>query len=354
LVARVVIVSFRLGGSDGVAIEAAKWRDALIGLGHDVTTVAGEGRCDVVLPGLAMHATSAPGRDELERAFDGADLVIVENMVSLPLNPAARDALYDVLDGRRAILHHHDLAWQREATAHLEGPRDRPDWHHVAINELSRRQLAERGVAATTIYNSFDCDPPAGDREGARAELALGDGPLLLLASRAIARKNVAGALALSAALDGTLWLLGPSEDGYEDRLVSLIGASGVDVRRGPLRSSSVHDAYAACDLVVMSSTWEGFGNPVLESVTHRRPLALHAYPVAEEIRSFGFGFFELGDVGAIAAFLARPDPALLDRNLELAREHFDVASLPARLAGLLAAAGLGDAPVGWRHAHPR
>jgi hypothetical protein len=68
-----------------------------------------------------------------------------------------------------------------------------------------------------------------------------------------------------------------------------------------------------------MPSTWEGFGNPVLESVTHRRPLALYPYPVACEIRDFGFRFFDLGDVAAIKSFVENPDYELYAHNLAIA-----------------------------------
>ena len=335
--ADIVLVSFRLGGTDGVAIEAAKWIAALESLGHRVRTVAGEGGADVVLPGLAMYASVGPSREELTSALEGADLVIVENIASLPLNVAARDALYDVLDQRPALFHHHDLPWQRAAFEHLAGPRDQPRWRHVTINELSRRQLAERGVRASTLRNSFACDPPVGRRDATRGALGVGDERLVLLATRAIARKNVGGALELCAALAATLWILGPSEDGYDDELSALVRSSGVNVRRGLVPRTSVHDAYAACDLVVMPSTWEGFGNPVLESVTHRRPLALYPYPVAEELRAFGFDFFALDDVAGVDAFLEHPDPALFEKNLALARAHFNLEHLPGRLAELLA-----------------
>ena len=88
--------------------------------------------------------------------------------------------------------------------------------------------------------------------------------------------------------------------------------------------------------MVALPSTWEGFGNPVLESVTHRRPLALYPYPVACEIRDHGFRFFDLGDVVAIKSFLEIPDYELYAHNLSIALEHFNVATLPTRLRDLL------------------
>ena len=56
----VAIVSFRLGGSDGVSVEAAKWAGAFGSLGLAVVTVAGSGPADHLLPGLAIGAPSPP------------------------------------------------------------------------------------------------------------------------------------------------------------------------------------------------------------------------------------------------------------------------------------------------------
>lgn len=330
------MVSFRLGGTDGVSIESSKWIGALETLGHTVRTVAGEGPVDVTVPGLAIGATEAPTFDELRASLDGADLVIVENLASLPLNVAAREVLYDVLEGRPALFHHHDLAWQREHLRHLEGPKDSPTWSHVTINELSRSELLARGIEATTLMNSFDCSPPQGNRDGFREQLAITDEHLILLPTRAIPRKNIEGALALAQRLDAVFWLLGPAEDGYDATLDGLLREATVRLRRGLPDGFNIHDAYAACDLVVMPSTWEGFGNPVLESVTHRRPLALFPYPVAKEITAYGFNFFDLQDDESIQAFLTHPNNELLEGNLAVAKEHFNVEHLPAKLAALL------------------
>src|SRR5207302_7506736 len=122
-------------------------------------TVAGEGPVERLLPGLAMGAPDPPTAREVADAVAPADLVVVENLLSLPLNPGAAAVVAKVLAGRPAILRHHDLPWQRARFAHLGPPPTDPDWLHVTINDLSRRQLAERGIAAVTIRNSFDTEP---------------------------------------------------------------------------------------------------------------------------------------------------------------------------------------------------
>jgi glycosyltransferase involved in cell wall biosynthesis len=332
----IAVISFRLGGGDGVSIEATKWIAALRSLGHTVRTVAGEGPVDHLVPGLARHATTPPRATELEAALDGADLVIVENLLSLPLNLGARDALAELLRGRPALLHHHDLPWQREHLTHFDGPADDARWAHVTINEQSRIELAARGISAEVVRNRFDCDPPAGARELTRALLGVGATPLALCPVRAIGRKNLAGALRLAEQLGTVLWLLGPAEDGYDDELERVLDGAEVPVLRGMPARSTIHDAYAACDLVIMASTWEGFGNPVLESVTHRRPLALNRYPVALELLDFGFSFASLEDLDELQRELASPDIAKRDANLAVARGHFALDGLADVLKSLL------------------
>ena len=75
-----------------MAVEAAKWQGALATLGFSTRTVAGGGDADRLLPGLAIGATEPPTRSELEAALEDADLVVVENLCSLPLNPGAASA----------------------------------------------------------------------------------------------------------------------------------------------------------------------------------------------------------------------------------------------------------------------
>src|ERR1039457_4325669 len=105
-------------------MEAAQRIEPFHQLGHHVTTLAGEGEADVVMPELAIRATTAPSLEGVSRIINDAELVVVENFVSLPLNVAARDVLYQALDEHRALFRHHDLPWQRERSRSEEAPRD--------------------------------------------------------------------------------------------------------------------------------------------------------------------------------------------------------------------------------------
>ena len=190
----------------------------------------------------------------------------------------------------------------------------------MTINRLTEGEMAERGIEATTIYNGFDVDEPAGDRAGTRAALDVAEGERLLVHPvRAIERKGVPGALALAAALGATYWLVGPAEDGYEVALADLLARAAVRVIHRPC-PGTMADAYAACDAVAFPSTWEGFGNPPIEAAIHRRPVAVGSYPVAAELRALGFRWFDPGRPAELDAFLRDPDPALHDHNAACAR----------------------------------
>jgi mannosylglucosylglycerate synthase len=341
-----VLLSFRLGGTDGVSVEARKWEWALGVLGFTTRRVAGE-ICgpprpdDAVLPGLAIDAPDGTAdREELGSALDGADLVVAENLCSLPLNPHASFTASDALARHhgRVAFHHHDLPWQRAELADIRGlPPDLPGALHVVLNNRSRAELADQGITAHTIRNTFDFDAPPGDRDAARAELSFAaDDIVVLQPTRAIPRKNVPGGLRFAEELATFLpdrrvvyWLTGPAEDGYDRALAGALDATSVPVVLG--RTARTADAYAAADVVVFPSTWEGFGNPVIESVVARRPLAVHRYPVLDEILA-GLRVFRVEDPAEVAAWLRAPDGELLESNRERARRDFSLADLPARL----------------------
>jgi glycosyltransferase involved in cell wall biosynthesis len=305
-----------------------------------------------LVPGLGL-----PGRDgtlgeppteaEVVDALEGCDVVVVENLCSLPLNRPAAELVAKVLAGRPAVLHHHDLPWQRPHLAHFGPPHDDARWRHVTINELSRRELAAHGISATTLYNRFDCAGRMGARSAMRARVGVAEGEVLVLQpTRALGRKNIGAAIELCEHLGATYWLLGPAEDGYDDELRRLVDKARCRVLLGVPDAAPIDvvDAYAACDVVALPSTWEGFGNPTVESAVYRRPLAVGPYPVAAELAGFGFEWFWFGEGGDQAAvpaarlgeWLERRDAESLEHNFDVAERHFNLRDLPAHLGEVL------------------
>ena len=140
-------------------------------MGCRVRTVAGAGTADHLVPGLAFDARRPARRRDIEAALRGVDLVVVENVCSLPMNPPVTEAVANALQGRRAVLRHHDLPWERERYAELSGgwPPDNASWRHVAISQHSAAELGRRGIDATAVYHGTPASPSAAT--------ALGDGP---------------------------------------------------------------------------------------------------------------------------------------------------------------------------------
>jgi mannosylglucosylglycerate synthase len=343
-----VLCSFRLGGTDGVSVEATKWEWALRELGFVSRRVAGEladglRPDDTWLPFLAIDpvegARTEP--DALAAAVAGSDLVVVENLCSLPLNETAARTTAEVLDRHdgRVLFHHHDLPWERPHLAHLDAfPPRRPNSIHVTINDAAARALAERGIDAVTIRNAFDLDPAPGDRVTTRASFGFSEHDTVVVQpTRAIPRKEVARGLRFTEDVGRMLgtpaifWLTGPAEDGFGPELERVTAAAKVPVARG--RAPSTADMYAASDAVVFPSSWEGFGNPVVESVVAGRPIAVDRYPALEELLGLGFRFFSVDDPAALVSYLRAPEPDQLEENRAVARRYLDLRDLPDRIA---------------------
>ncbi len=341
-----VFCSFRLGGSDGVSVVADSWERSLHQLGWTTSRVAGEGDVDIVVPGLELGAEHAPDADAVADALAGADVVVVENLLTIPMNLPAARVVAHVLAGRPAILHHHDPPWQRAHFAHItELPPDDPAWVHVTINRLTEGQFAERGLTTTTIYNGFDTTVAAGDRDTTRRRLGVPDGEVLVAHPvRAIERKNIPAALAITEALDGVYWLPGPPEDGYGPTLDEILGRARCRVVRHAIEElqpgATMADLYAAADLIAFPSTWEGFGNPPVEAAIHGRPVVVGDYPVAHELRRFGFWWLDPDDHEAIAAAVAEAPAERLADNRRLVEEHFSLDVVTGRVKELLDRAG--------------
>jgi len=405
---KVVFVSFRLKALDGVSAEAEKWVSIFEGWGCEVYRVAGYipdagehdheiSQLSFIDPQVESFTSKAfdPSQDrrdvELEYALleqdirqrlipvldeIAPDMLIAENIFSLPLNMALTVVLCKYIDesGIPSFAVHHDFYWQDPKLQDCAFgemlfryfPASLPNMRHVTINQQSRDELYRlTGVTATCIRNCFDFDEPHEPDDfnsGLRAGLGLDDDTAMFLQpTRAIQRKGIDRSIAFVeefAATSGRparLVVTGPCEHGYEGEFDRICRNAKTDVlhvpnwlgsyRNHPDAASpySVRDAYAVCDMVTFPSSRESFGNPVMESVVHRKLLLVADYPVLEELREFGFQFLALDDRAVDRAVKMLDYPQLMqemvDRNFEIGKKHFSMDKLREELEQMVSPA---------------
>jgi glycosyltransferase involved in cell wall biosynthesis len=338
---RAGILSFRLGMADGVSVAAGALANAFRDLGFSTVLIADEGPVDRRVPGLSASYGAAPARRDLELALEDLDLVVVENLLTIPLHLPASRAVADALRGRPAILRHADPPWQRARFAHVtELPADDPSWLHISVSRQTQRELETmRGIRSTTVPLGLELPAGPGDRARTRRKLGVADGELLCIHPvRAIERKNIPAALALTEYLGGTYWLTGAAEEGYDEVTASLLAQTSARTIWASFDGIDIDDVYAASDLVLFPSTWEGFGLPPIEAAFRRKLVVVGDYPVAEDLRANGFAWPYQWQGPLIKGLLADDDRrnAVLEQNWSVAVRQFSRTAMTERLAPLL------------------
>ena len=305
--------------------------------------MAGEGPVDRLVPGLAIDADAPPSAGEVADALVGVDLVVVENLLTIPLNLPASRVVAGVLRGRPALLHHHDPPWQRDRFAHVtELPAQHPSWHHVAISRLAAAELAERGIQSDVVYNAVELDDAPGQGDGARCGAAWAS-TRVDRCSCTRPRHRAQGRASRAGPRDRRrrhLLAARAGRGGYGPTLGTVLAGATVPVLRMPF----AHDERAArMPRPTPCSTprrGRASASP-LEAAVHRRPVVVGDYPAAAELRALGFRWLR-DDAEPLRRALAEP-AALCDdlaHNGALVRRHFSMAGLEAALADILARAG--------------
>lgn len=245
---RIVFLSTRINGLDGVTLEIKKWATILSEMGHEIFYCAGE--LDESLNGFLipeMHF-QYPAITEINRSVFGQgerssqvtqaideyshllkkkihefiheqhiQVIIAENILSIPMNIPLGVALSQLIEeeGIPTIAHHHDFYWERERflqnsipeILQANFPPQSEHIVHVVINSLAKQNLKERmNVQAEVIPNIFDFrKEPVVDvqiKKRVRGQLQISTNDLMVLQpTRIIPRKGIELAIDLAAKL---------------------------------------------------------------------------------------------------------------------------------------------------------
>ncbi len=309
------------------------------------------------------------------------DLIVVENALTIPMNLPLGITLTGLIAelGINTIAHHHDFFWERQRyqsnylldLLDTTFPAKLPTIQHIAINTIAQRRLKDRrGIDSAVIPNvhDFATPPPGFDgyNRDLREALGLTEQDLFILQpTRVIQRKGIEMALELvhrleiphshlfithrtgDEGLEYWLWLKREAGMMKVDlRLIDHLIAPG-RTKDNSHKIYSLWDAYLHADLVTYPSTYEGFGNALLESVYFKRLTVINRYPVYNaDIGPLGFEFIELDgfvDDNAIQKTKALlNDPAqiqaMAEKNYVIAQEHFSLEVLAKKLREVIAA----------------
>lgn len=315
------------------------------------------------------------------------DVVVPQNALTIPMHVPLAVALTEFLMETNvpAIAHHHDFYWERvrfsinavQDYLDMAFPPRLPNMSHVVINADAQEQLSLRkGVGSLLIPNVFDFQntPPPPDDYAAdvREEIGIGEDDIFILQpTRIVPRKGIEHAVKLVSMLDNPRCKLVISheagDEGYEYKhmLEELAREEGVELLFIGDRISEVRqrdaegrkcytlwDLYPHADLVTYPSTYEGFGNALLEAIYFRKPVVINRYDIfVKDIEPKGF------DLAVIEGFITRDlvrkvkrllfdgeyRRGVLDHNYTIARRYYSYAILRRHLRIMI------NTLTGWR-----
>jgi len=277
----------------------------------------------------------------------GIEVIIPENVLTIPMHVPLGIALTEFLaeTSLPAIAHHHDFYWERTRFSisavqdylDMAFPARLPNMAHTVINRAAQEQLSLRkGVGSLLIPNVFDFDnpPPEPDDWASDVREAIGlekEDIFILQPTRIVPRKGIEHAIKLVGMLGDPRYKLVISHDAgdegfeYKRMLEELAREEQVDIRFISDRVGEVrqHDAegrkiytlwdlYPHADLVTYPSSYEGFGNALLEAIYFKKPIVINRYSIfVQDIQPRGFRLAE------IDGFITREVVRFVRRSLE-------------------------------------
>ncbi|MEX0322834.1 MAG: glycosyltransferase [Puniceicoccaceae bacterium] len=304
------------------------------------------------------------------------DILVPENALTIPMHLPLAVAITEFMmeTGIPAISHHHDFYWERvrfsinavQDYLDMAFPPRLPNMVHTVINGAAQEQLSLRkGVGSLLIPNVFDFEknPPPPDDYSADVREAIGldeDDIFILQPTRIVPRKGIEHAVKLVSMLRNPRCKLVISHDAgdegmeYKQMIEELAREEDVDVRFIGDRVSEVRqrdadgrklytlwDLYPHADLVTYPSTYEGFGNALLEAIYFKKPVVINRYNIfIEDIEPKGFdlavinGFITRDVVAKVERLLKEPDylNEVVEHNYRVASHYYSYAILRRNL----------------------
>ena len=309
------------------------------------------------------------------------DWLITQNAQAIPMQIPLGVALRDFIDETHipTLSHCHDFYWERERfivnripdillTAF---PSEGTSTYHLVISTAMQRELfMRRRLRATYVPNVFDFRNPPPDDYASTVREDFGIAPderLILQPTRIIRRKNIERAVELVRALGQrdpqrryVLVITGYAGDEagtYYDWLRRQVEMSGIRAlfigdriterreERGGHRTYTLWDIYPHADFVTYLSSYEGFGNALIETLYFRKPFVVNAYTAyRSDIRPAGVCAVEIREevtpktVEDVLALLDSPGDVqrLVDHNYAVGQAHFSYEVLEERLRTFL------------------
>ena len=340
----VIILTTRISGTDGVSLEAVRWREILQSMGHKVTFVAGKlDRPGILIPELhfqwpnvvELHDEVIWGKGDYKKVeaeiftvagvIEGklreilnrgkrVDLLIIANALSIPMHFPLAVALTRVIEELKipVIARHHDFWWERKRFLKSTMfpffqrwfPPNLPHLHHVVINSIAKKELYKRyRINSHVIWDTFDFKSRQLQKldsfnKNWRSDFKIKDDDIVFLqATRIVPRKRIELAIELVEKLgnkSAVLVIAGYSGDEgkeYEDYLRKIVRKKVVRVRfignhinsQRKMKTQKVYtlwDCFVHCDFVTYPTKVEGFGNQFIETIYFKKPIILTPYSV--------------------------------------------------------------------------
>jgi len=308
------------------------------------------------------------------------DLIIAENCLAIPMNIPLGLALTEYIaeTGIPTIAHHHDFFWERprffvnavQDFLQMAFPPSLHSIQHIVINSEADRELSYRtGISPVVIPNVLDFKkkPPSINHFNNDVRETFGleeDDIFIMQPTRMVARKGIEHTVEVVSRLKNPKAKLvithstSDEGDAYEKRILSYAEHLGVPLiikpeiigdKRGRTPDGkkiyTLWDVYPHADLIAYPSTYEGFGNALIEAIYFKKPILVNQYSAyVMDIKPYGFRVIEMAGyvtdevIDEINTILQDKDSynENAEKNFELAARFFSYEVLKRKLRSIL------------------